>query len=147
MSERPDYEDSHLVVAAVRLFGAREGRPATVEEVASLLPWHVDKVSVVVRGLSEMGVLQVLEGPYEDRYEVGDHLALETLENEKKGAGFADELAAFEAEKASENEEMEALFRQHGEEMAPPKEDTEQLDRQYADFKKKNRPKDPFGGG
>jgi hypothetical protein len=145
VAERPDYDDAHLVVAAQRIFSATEGRPPTVEEIASLLPWHVDKVSVVVRGLAELGALRALEGPYEARYELGEHLKLEELERDKKGEGFAEELAAFETEKASEHEEMEKLFHDHGTETPSPVPKPAALDRQYSEFKKKNQPKNPFG--
>jgi hypothetical protein len=147
VAERPGYENGHLVVAALRIFEAREGRPPTVAEVAALLPWHVDKVSVVVRSLVEMGAMRALESPYEARYEIAEHLKLEELERQEQGAGFADELAAFAAEKATEHEEMEELFREHGAKTAPRPEKPAVLDRQYADFKKKNRPKNPFGEG
>jgi len=143
MAELPRYRDGHAVVAAIRVFESRAGRPPAAEEIAELLQWHPDKTRVVIRGLLELGALRDFESPYDVRYEVMDHLALEKLSDDEKGPGFADELAEFEKEKAQEQSELERVFEEDGPDAATQRR-VGSLDNQFAEFRKSQK-KNPFG--
>ena len=142
MAEAPRYRDGHAVAAAVRVVEAREGRPPTVDEIAETLGWHPDKTSVVVRALSELGILSLLENPYDVRYEIRDHLALEKLEDDEGNAGFADELAAFQDKVEEEQAALESVF-DSGEPLQEQKKRVRDLDAEFEQFRK-GKPDNPF---
>jgi hypothetical protein len=144
MAEAPRYRDGHAVVAAVRVHEAKLGRPPTSPEIAQLLGWHVDQASVVTRALSELGILKALQSPYELRYEVRDHLALEKLEDDAQGSGFASELESFAQAKEAEQERLASFF-QSGEAEKSRERKAEELDSAFRDFRRGKKPFNPFG--
>lgn len=134
------YHDSHLVVAAVRILETKRQHPPTVDEISDLLEWHPDRIGVLLRSLEELGAIRALTSPFETRYEVEDHLTLETIDQDEKGPGFADELAEFAAKSEAEKERLEKLFAD-SEEAKEKK--LRSLDDDFARFKK-GKPRDPF---
>ena len=146
MAEAPRYRDGHAVVAAVRVHETKEGRPPTSAEIAQLLGWHADLAGVVTRSLCELGVLKALQSPYDLRFEVRDHLALEKLEDEQTQSGFASELESFAQAKEREHERL-ASFLQSGQPAKAPEPPSEQLDSAFRDFRRSKKPLDPFGDG
>jgi len=76
---RPSYEDSHLIVAAVRVLSNNATKPPTPEDVAKLLDKPPDFVRSLIIVLGSEGILRVVENPFEIRAEVGDYLKIEEL--------------------------------------------------------------------
>src|SRR5215467_6105502 len=76
MSEkvRPGREQAHVVVAAVRVLAHLESRPPSVQEVAQLLGERPEPINVVLRELTELGILREVTDAYGARYEIGDYL-------------------------------------------------------------------------
>ena len=74
MSERtrPDRQQAHLIVAAVRVLSHREARPPSSIEVADLLEMSPELTQVVVRQIVELGILNEVADAYEARLEVAD---------------------------------------------------------------------------
>ena len=75
----PGYEESHLLVAAVRVLAHREGRSPTPAEVAAFIQFVPEKVNILVHELRKRGILKALEGPFEMRLDPGDPTLLESL--------------------------------------------------------------------
>jgi hypothetical protein len=121
----------------------REGRPPTSAEIATQLGWHPDLAGVVSRALTELGILKILPSPYDVRFEVRDHLALEKLSDEDDQAGFAQELDSFAQAKEQEHERLAAFF-QSGEAEQARQERAEELDSAFRDFRRAKKPLDPF---
>lgn len=142
MPTLPDRARGHLVVAAVRVFAEREKRPPTSAEVAEQLGWHPDPTLLACRQLSEAGILASVESPYDVRYEVGDHHALERLEAEDRGPGFEEEMQEHAEQLRRKQEEMERLFGGGAEEERRKK--IEGMDEDFDRFRKKKKPRDPF---
>ena len=134
------YEESHLVLAAVRVLESKGKQPPTAEDVAALLEWHPDRVGVVMRQLERLNAIHPVTSPFETRYEVEDHLALEQIERVDQGPGFAGELAEFEAKSEAEKDRLHQLF---GETETQRQEKLKSLDKDFASFQK-NKPKNPF---
>ena len=143
MAEAPRYRDGHAVVAAVRVHEMREGRPPTSSELAQLLGWHADLAGVVTRALCELGILKQLASPYDVRFEIRDHLALEKLEDDDNQAGFAAELDSFAKAKEHEQESL-ATFFETGEAEKAREKRVEELDSAFRDFRRGKKPLNPF---
>jgi hypothetical protein len=110
MARKPSYEDGHLVVAAIRVLCHTGAKPPTPEDIAGLLDLPVDFVRNVVVALGDLGVLRVIENPFETRAEMGDHTLLEDLPRATEAPSIKDELDSFVQRKKKEAEDTEKMF-------------------------------------
>jgi hypothetical protein len=110
MAHKACYEDGHLIVAAVRVLSHNSDKPPTPEDIAELLGLAPDFVRNLVIALGDVGILKVVENPFEIRTEVKDHIKLEELPREAQGPSIQDELDEFVKKKKKEVEETEKMF-------------------------------------
>jgi len=110
LAKKPSYEDAHLVVAAVRVLGHRETKPPTPEQVAALLDLPAELVRSLVVSLGDLGVLHLMENPFETRIELGDYTLIEDLPRSAEGPTMKDEIEDFVERKKKEVEEAEKMF-------------------------------------
>lgn len=136
MEYTPGYEDSHLLVAAVRILSHRDGRSPTPEEAAALLTMSNEKVFVLVHELRQLGVLRALETPFELRLEVADPVPLETLPKGAAVPSMQGELADFYSREQEKKQEMERMFL-GGEADKRRKQRVAKLEEQFMKFKPK----------
>jgi hypothetical protein len=106
---RPDREQAHLIVAAVRVLSHRETRPPSSEEVAELLELSPELTRVIVRQLVELGALSEVADAYAARLEVADHQKIEELEV-GGGAALKDEMKSFSSRRREKQEELKSKF-------------------------------------
>ena len=73
------YNNSHLMVAGIRVLEHQKRRPPTLDEVCALLSISLEQGNFISRKLSEIDVLEVIEGSYGIRLFIRDHLKLEEI--------------------------------------------------------------------
>ena len=73
------YEEGHAHVAAIRLLQYRLKRPPTLDEVAEALGSKPEITNHRLRALQALGIVRMVENPFDVHISVGDHLALEKL--------------------------------------------------------------------
>ena len=95
MDVRPSYEDTHLIVAAVRVLSNNAAKPPTPEDVAELLDKPPDFIRSMIIVLGKEGILRVVENPFEIRAEVGDYLKVEDLPRASEVPSIKSELDEF----------------------------------------------------
>lgn len=110
MATKPSYEDGHLIVAAVRVLCHRNPKPPTPQDLADLLGLPVEFARSLVVSLGDLGVLRVMENPFEIRVELGDHTLLENLTREADAPSIKTELDTFLERKKREVEETEKML-------------------------------------
>jgi hypothetical protein len=136
MEYTPGYEESHLLVAAVRVLSHRDGRSPTPEEVAGLLKISTEKAYILVHELRRRQILRVLESPFELRLDVGDPLPLEQLPRGATGPSIKGELEEFYSREKEKKAEMERMFL-GGEADKRRKERVAKLEQEFSSFKPK----------
>lgn len=136
MEIKPSYEESHLLVAAVRVLCHRDGRSPTPGDVAGLIQFSTEKTYVLVHELRKLGVLRVLESAFELRLDVGDPVPLESLPKGATGPSIEGELAEFHSKEQEKKEEMERMFR-GGEADRRRKERVARMEQEFMKFKPK----------
>jgi benzoyl-CoA reductase/2-hydroxyglutaryl-CoA dehydratase subunit BcrC/BadD/HgdB len=110
MDVRPSYEDTHLIVAAVRVLSNNAAKPPTPEDVAELLDKPPDLVRSMIIVLGTEGILRVVENPFEIRAEVGDYLKIEDLPRASEVPSIKSELDEFvKRKKEAEDETGKSL--------------------------------------
>ena len=105
MDVRPSYEDSHLIVAAIRVLSNNAAKPPTPEDVAELLDNPPDFVRSTIIVLGTQGILRVVENPFEIRAEVGDYLKIEDLPRASEVPSIKSELDEFVRRKKEAQDE------------------------------------------
>jgi hypothetical protein len=112
MSDAPrnEYEDSHLLVAAVRLLTHREGRPPSVDEAADLVGFSREVCYHLVRRLAANGIVRLVETPFEARLIIEDHTRLEEIPRGEAGPAIASEFETFRARHEEKQRQLDKLF-------------------------------------
>jgi hypothetical protein len=110
MAVKPSYEDGHLVVAAVRVLSHRETKPPRPEDIAEMLGLPLDFARNLVVALGRLGILKVMENPFEIRVELSDHALLEDLPRGSEAPTIKAELDSFIQRKKREVEETEKML-------------------------------------
>jgi len=110
MATKPSYEDGHVIVAAVRVLCHHNPKPPRPEDIAELLNLPPDFARNVVVALGHLGILKVMENPFEIRVELGDHTLLEDLPRGSDAPSIKTELDSFIQRKKREVEATEKML-------------------------------------
>ena len=142
MEFTPNYDQSHLVVAAARVLSHKLEKPPTMEEIGELLEVSHEIIGAVARALESRGIVKIHKTPFDTRVEVTDHTLLEELPRDDSGADMKGEVEAFLERSREKHEKIEKLF---GEEEYEKRKKKKQagLEAQLKEFQKK-KAVDPF---
>lgn len=110
MEVRIAYEEAHAHVAAVRVLQYRLHRPPTIDEIAEALGSKPEITNHRLRALEKLGIVTIVENPFEVHVSVRDHLALEKLPAEVSEAGLSEAVQDFRKRQAEKADEMMRLF-------------------------------------
>ena len=131
MEVRIAYEEGHAHVAAVRVLRHRLKRPPTIEEIAEVLGSKPEITNHRLRALERLGIVTIVENPFEVHVSVRDHLALEKLPPEVSEAGLSEAVEDFKKRQAEKAEEMMRIF----DDSQPGEERRERTDRMAEDLR------------
>ena len=146
MAFTPTYQESHLVVAAVRILEHTTGKSPDPDAIADLAGLGRENVHVLVHELANRKILRVLQTPFDVRVDVVDPKPLEELPMEDTGPGVSEELAEFSERSKEKKREMERMLR-GGEAEKRRKERVAKLEEHFKSFKpKKGELESLFGG-
>jgi len=115
------YNQSHLVVAAIRVLEYQQKRPPSEEDLSKALSFSPEQTTLMVRKLVEMEIISAVEGSYGVRLFVKDHLKLEEISREETESKLDEALKKFqdsrkdltqkvESFKAQQDEKKKSLF-------------------------------------
>jgi hypothetical protein len=136
-------EEGHAHVAAIRVLSYREGRPPTLAEVAEILGSKIEITTHRLRALQELGIVQMIESPFEVHVHVADYAALEELPEEHTGEDLAEQMKDFQRRQEEKAEEFQRIFAEEDPD-APKKEKFSKLEDELRSFKKKKSKKAPW---
>jgi hypothetical protein len=136
MEVRIAYEEGHAHVAAIRVLQHRMKRPPTIDEIAEVLGSKSEITNHRLRALERLGIVTIVENPFETHVSVRDYLALEKLPVEVSEAGLSEAVEDFRRRQAEKAEEMIKLF----DDADPEREKRERTERR-ADELKNYQPK------
>lgn len=142
METTPNYDRSHLMVAATRVLAHKMEKPPTYEEIGELLGISHEVIGAIARALETRGIVKIRMTPFDTRVEVADHTALEELPRDDRGAAMKEEVDAFIERSKDKQESIDKLF---GEEEYLKRKQEKQagLEAQLKEFQKK-KAIDPF---
>lgn len=103
------YTSAHLVVSAVRVFEHQQGVAPAIEQVCEMLTLNPEQGHMVCRRLTELGIIEIVEGAFGTRMYVKDHLKIEEIPKGKKDSDLAKELAAFQDARKGYTQKIESI--------------------------------------
>ena len=99
MESKSLYHEGHLFVAAIRILERRHGAPPALDQISDLLQFSVEQTGLISRRLRDAGIVAQVEGAFDDRWVVGDHLQLEQLPREVEVSELDNALKKFQSER------------------------------------------------
>ena len=103
-------DEGHAHVAAIRVLTYRLHRPPTMEEAAEILGSRVEITNHRMRKLAALGIVHLVENPFDVHLSVADHLALEKLPRETDENALSDAVEDFKRRQEEKAQEMMRVF-------------------------------------
>ncbi|NNG02440.1 MAG: hypothetical protein HKM93_23905 [Desulfobacteraceae bacterium] len=94
------YQDCHLFVAAIRVLEHNNTAPPAMEDICRLLHFSGEKGGLICRKLTELEVIDIVEGAYGNRMVIRDHLKLEAIPQTPETDKLSREIEKFHEERS-----------------------------------------------
>jgi DNA-binding IscR family transcriptional regulator len=107
------YTEAHLLVAAIRIFEHGHSRPPVLEEICELLSFSTEQAGFISRRLTELGIVEAVQGSFGTRFFIKDHLKLEEIPRGEIGRKLEDEIRKFQDSQKGFARRMESLKAEH----------------------------------
>jgi len=112
MDSKNPYNESHLFVAAIRILEHINGAPPALAQISELLRISSEQTGLVSRRLREAGIIAQVEGAFDDRWVVADHLKLEEIPRKIESSELDNALKQFQAERNKIAQKVESIKEQ-----------------------------------
>ncbi len=109
MRTKDFYTQSHLIVAAMRVFEYKNGEAPTVRDICSALSISLEQGHLIVKKLSDMDILNMVKGPFDTRIFIKDHIKLEDIPKGTSGPSLKEEVEKFKTTKKDFKKEIESF--------------------------------------
>ena len=103
------YAAAHLFVSAIRVYEHQTKTPPTIDDISQILAMSIERSSYICRKLKEMGVIDSVEGSYDNRLFVLDHLKIEEIPREADDTEMEAELQKFKESQKALTEKIETI--------------------------------------
>ena len=111
MQQKADdlYSNSHLFVAAIRIFEHCNSSPPSLNDICKTLSFSIEKGNLLLRRLKELEIIDVVEGSYGDRIFIRNHLKLEDIPSGEEQSKLEEELRKFQATQKKLSQKVESF--------------------------------------
>ena len=103
------YSQSHLLVAAIRVYEHLNSRPPTVDDVCRVINFSAEQGHFICRKLQEIEVIKAVEGSYGTRLFINDHSKLENLPRHEPENKLEDDIKKFQDTQKSFSRKIESF--------------------------------------
>jgi len=135
--EKPNlYLSAHVFVAAIRVLQHLNDTAPSVDKICDFLSLSGEQGNFLCRRLTEMGVIDVVEGSYGTRLFIKNHLNLEDIPPDEPEDKLAQELTRFQESQKEKSKKLESI---HAEQEAKKKNLFSDIEKKLQEeIKKKN---------
>ena len=109
MKKTDFYSNAHLVVAAIRIHAHQNAAFPTMDEVCRSLSFSMEQGNYICKKLIGMGVIEVVEGAYETRLFIKNHLKIEEIPKGEKDNRLKEDLKRFQNSKKDFTQKIESF--------------------------------------
>jgi hypothetical protein len=103
------YSNAHLVVAAIRIFTHKNSKHPSMNEICKTLSFSLEQGNLICKKLKDLGIIDVVEGAFENHLFIKDHLKIEEIPRDKKEDKFEDALKKFKDSKKDFSKKIESF--------------------------------------
>jgi len=108
--QHPDlYSNAHLVVAAIRIFTHKNSKHPSLSEICKTLSFSLEQGNLICKKLKELGIIDVVEGAFENQLFIKDHLKIEEIPRDKKEDRLEEALKKFKDSKKDFSKKIESF--------------------------------------
>jgi hypothetical protein len=108
--QHPDlYSNAHLVVAAIRIFTHKNSKHPSLNEVCNILSFSLEQGNLICKKLKDLGIIDVVEGAFENHLFIKDHLKIEEIPRDKKEDRLEEALKKFKDSKKDFSKKIESF--------------------------------------
>ena len=93
------YSNAHLVVAAIRIFTHKNSKHPSMNEICKTLSFSLEQGNLICKKLKDLGIIDVVEGAFENHLFIKNHLKIEEIPRDKKEDRLEDALKKFKDSK------------------------------------------------
>ena len=106
----PDlYSNAHLVVAAIRIFTYKNSKNPSLNEICATLSFSLEQGNLICKKLKDLGIIDVVEGAFENHLFIKDHLKIEEIPRDKKEDKLEEALKKFKDSKKDFSKKIESF--------------------------------------
>ncbi len=103
------YSNAHLVVSAIRIFIHKNSKHPSLTEICKTLSFSMEQGNLICKKLKELGVIDVVEGAFEEHLFIKDHLKIEEIPKDKKEDKLEEALKKFKDSKKDFSKKIESF--------------------------------------
>jgi hypothetical protein len=108
--QHPDlYSNAHLVVAAIRIFTHKNSKHPSLNEICKTLSFSLEQGNLVCKKLKDLGIIDVVEGAFENHLFIKNHLKIEEIPRDKKEDRLEEALKKFKDSKKDFSKKIESF--------------------------------------
>jgi len=108
--QHPDlYSNAHLVVAAIRIFTHKNSKHPSLNEICTTLSFSLEQGNLICKKLKDLGIIDVVEGAFENHLFIKDYLKIEEIPRGKKEDKLEEALKKFKDSKKDFSKKIESF--------------------------------------
>ena len=103
------YSNAHLVVSAIRIFTHNNSKHPSMNEICKTLSFSLEQGNLICKKLKELGIIDLVEGAFENHLFIKDHLKIEEIPRDKKEDRLEEALKKFQDSKKDFSKKIESF--------------------------------------
>ena len=103
------YSNAHLMVAAIRILTHKNSKHPSLNEICNTLSFSLEQGNLICKKLKELGIVDVVEGAFENHLFIKDHLKIEEIPRDKKEDRLEEALKKFKDSKKDFSKKIESF--------------------------------------
>jgi type IV secretory pathway VirB4 component len=108
--QHPDlYSKAHLVVAAIRIFTHKHSKHPSTNEICKTLSFSLEQGNLICNKLKDLGIIDVVEGAFENHLFIRDHLKIEEIPKDQKEDKLEEALKKYKDSKKDFSKKIESF--------------------------------------
>jgi hypothetical protein len=96
-------------VAAIRIFTHQNSRHPSIDEICRILSFSLEQGNRICKKLKDMGIVDVVEGAFENHLFIKDHLKIEEMPRDKKEDKLEEALKKFKDTRKDFSKKIESF--------------------------------------
>ena len=103
------YSNAHLMVAAIRILTHKNSKHPSLNEICKTLSFSLEQGNLICKKLKDFGIIDVVEGAFENQLFIKDHLKIEEIPRDKKEDRLEEALKKFKDSKKDFSKKIESF--------------------------------------